>query len=605
MKIQREWIRVAAAAALAAVGLSGHTASGQYAPYGATQPYSAVAPYGVQPNQQAQQPVYPTTLQATYPTTPQAAYPQVQPNQYGQVPAVARAPQYQRPATQSTPYVARQNEPLPTPDPAMNGMNGMNANGTNGGTMNGQTSYDPSYGYQQGGDSSSPYPSTGYYGDASGNCGYNGYYGQDYGVNNYFDSSCGGTQWFGGIYWLYMQRDNPADRRLTVGVDGAPPGGYPYYPLASTNINDLDCNALDHEYRSGVEVRLGSTFTIGGGCNTGCDNGYGAGYSCGSSCPQTYAWEVAWWGIDGDMNAQQVVDDNPVAGMRYYGIVNYAGLEYDDDDDGTYENPVNFYYDYQMPITAPTTNDGDVRILAQRARTNFRASNVELNILRLPMFCDAPCATTGGGYDSRGYGSCAPACSTPAFSVTALCGVRYFRVDDDFESATEWGRYDTGVVPETFDGWGNGANELFHDIEVENHMVGFQLGANMNYCVSCKCNLFWDTNFGLYNNHITHYQRVYNPLDYGVQFAEEARAASARSTKDDIAFLGEMRLGGAYDFTCHWRGVIAYRALAAAGLALSDEQIRPEYSNWANMARIDSNGSMIIHGLQVGVECSY
>jgi len=66
-----------------------------------------------------------------------------------------------------------------------------------------------------------------------------------------------------------------------------------------------------------------------------------------------------------------------------------------------------------------------------------------------------------------------------------------------------------------------------------------------------------------------------------------------------------MRLGGAYDFTCHWRGVIAYRALAAAGLALSDEQIRPEFSNWANMARIDSNGSMIIHGLQVGVECSY
>jgi hypothetical protein len=69
--------------------------------------------------------------------------------------------------------------------------------------------------------------------------------------------------------------------------------------------------------------------------------------------------------------------------------------------------------------------------------------------------------------------------------------------------------------------------------------------------------------------------------------------------------MGEMRLGGAYDISCHWRAVLAYRAVAVSGLALSTEQIRPDYSNWADTALIDSDGSLIVHGVQAGVECQY
>ena len=39
------------------------------------------------------------------------------------------------------------------------------------------------------------------------------------------------------------------------------------------------------------------------------------------------------------------------------------------------------------------------------------------------------------------------------------------------------------------------------------------------------------------------------------------------SNKDDVAFLGELRVGGSYDFTCHWRGVLAYRAVGLSGVA--------------------------------------
>jgi len=175
------------------------------------------------------------------------------------------------------------------------------------------------------------------------------------------------------------------------------------------------------------------------------------------------------------------------------------------------------------------------------------------------------------------------------------------RMDDDFEFGTAW---DDGSGP--FTGFNQvSANQLFHDINLENNLVGFQLGANMNYCVASRWNVFWDTNFGLYNNYITHDQRIYNGLGSPVTFSQDGREATVNSTKDDVAFLGEMRIGGGYLFSNNWRGTIAYRAIGISGVALAPDQIKPEYSNWADTARVDADGSIIVHGVQVGIECNY
>jgi hypothetical protein len=291
-----------------------------------------------------------------------------------------------------------------------------------------------------------------------------------------------------------------------------------------------------------------------------------------------FAWEVAWWGLEDDRRDQFVDGPVPLGGtFRYYGMINYAGLEYDD---GGGAAPVNDYYNYQIPVTGL----GAETVLAQRVRTNYSAQNFELNIMRLPLYM------SGCGCD----------CEGPAFSLTSLCGVRYFRTDDDFEFGTEWD--DGGGV---FDGWGNGPNELFHDINVDNNLVGLQLGANMNYCVGSRWNFFWDTNFGVYNNYITQRQRIYNPLVGDAVFAQDGRDANVNSDKDSVAFLGEMRLGGGYQFAAHWRATLAYRAIGITGVALSQDQIQPQYINWADTARIHSDGSIVIHGIQAGVECVY
>jgi hypothetical protein len=484
----------------------------------------------------------------------------------------------------------------------MNGYNGEPTNGTNGRTSNGHVENGaampadngyPSNDFSTNGHNGYPttgYPTTGAAGVA-GDC--NGAY-PDYNLSGYFDDHGHNSQWFGGVYWLFMTRDDSDFQRLTAQFE-TPGAGYPYYPPSEWTV--LTTSDGDHDYRNGVEVRFGSTFGCGGGHDAyGCGTPYGYGYGCNDDCGscdvQEYAWEVGYWIIDDDVNQAQVIDSIPTDTFRMYGMKSFAGLEYNG-------RPVNDYYDYQMPVTDPSDPGAtDVRVLAQRIRSNFRAQNLELNFLRLPL-----CGTAG---DCGGCGvdNCAPACGSP-FSVTALCGVRYLRLDDDFEYATMWAIDDGlgNVTPPAYTPW-DGANELFYDIKVDNELIGFQLGANMSYAITCNCSVFWNSNFGMYNNHIDVYQRVYGQAGPAT-YIQDGREMTINADKDDVAFLGELLVGGSYAFNCHWRGIIAYRAIGITGVALSTDQMPENFSTLDHVTLVDANGSIIIHGVQVGAECRY
>src|SRR5262249_48110603 len=126
-----------------------------------------------------------------------------------------------------------------------------------------------------------------------------------------------------------------------------------------------------------------------------------------------------------------------------FGMKNFAGEQYDRTNGGTMV-PVNNYLNYGIPIQAPNNpiQDGDVRVRTVSEQTSFTCQNIELNFLRLPLLCcgcSAPSCDSGcGGYGLGDYGCggcgqsgcCQPTCS--AFTLTGLCGVRFFRIDDDF-----------------------------------------------------------------------------------------------------------------------------------------------------------------------------
>ena len=130
------------------------------------------------------------------------------------------------------------------------------------------------------------------------------------------------------------------------------------------------------------------------------------------------------------------------------------GLEYDDGTNGV--NRLIILLNYRIPITG-TGDFGGQPCPPSGCGPNFSAQNMELNVLRLPLCCG-------------GLTPAAAIAFAPAFNLVGLCGVRYLRVDDDFEFGTEWAMSATRPMV----GTSNSPNELFHDIRRE-HLVGFQL----------------------------------------------------------------------------------------------------------------------------------
>ncbi len=417
-----------------------------------------------------------------------------------------------------------------------------------------------------------------------------------------------------------MTRTNSTPVKLTVEVDhNTAPN--PYYPQPPATI--MTNRDVDYDFRAGIEVRFGSTFTIGDSSST-CQSpcGYNTGCGCNSCAPvTTYAWEVAWWGLDNDENVDTVVFDNTMPTTRIYGMKTFVGLEYDRDGAGAGAyRPVNDYYDYALPIVPPPVlADGYVQVQSQRVRTDFKAQNLELNFIRFPV-CNMGCSTSScgcnngcGGYDASGcssnYTGCNDGCDDScglSFSMYGSCGVRYFRLDDDFMYATEFGEWNTGAYDQTgYNGYTyDSSNELFYDVQVDNKLVGPQVGWTTDYCWG-KWNLFCNSTFGIFNNHMNSTQQMWSGGGGEVRFTGDGSTFNVRSSKDSVAFLGELRVGTAYEISCHWRAVVAYRAVALTGLATASAQLQSDYTNSASVGLIDSDNSVIIHGAQVGAECRY
>lgn len=395
-----------------------------------------------------------------------------------------------------------------------------------------------------------------------------------------------GRQWFFGVYALGMTRDNPSYHKFAATVDGTP-AAYPYYPTQEQVV--LSTDDIEPDWQWGAEIRFGSTF----GRPRSCD-------PCGCGPAQRpCAWEVVYWGLAEDEQSALVVD--PLGdSLRTYGQINYAGLSYDLDGaaGGTYANrPLNEYMDYGMPVEDPATYADDIRVLAVRVRSTFSAQNLELNFIRFPMSC--------------GSNPCCPS----RFSMNGLCGVRYLKLDEDLNYGTF---FTTGAdggggwtpdagMPTSYPGGmpTTMPNTLIHDISVDNELVGFQFGGNMNMLIGCKWSAFLDSQVGIYGNRINSYQRVYGGGGGEVTWTGSGNEVVIRSDKTDVSFLTELRAGLGYQVGCNCRLTAAYRVLAITGVALAGEQIPTDWSDPAYVGRIDSNDSLLLHGVQLGAEWMY
>ncbi len=411
-------------------------------------------------------------------------------------------------------------------------------------------------------------------------------------------------QWFVGVYGLYMARGDADKTPIAVAVPDTTAITTPYYPAGGSD-SFLFTSDADFDPDFGAEIRFGSTF---GGSNCGCY--------------QPFAWEIGYWALDeSDAMASSLYSGTVGAGNNYriYGMRNYAGLEYDRDGagGGTYAyRPLNDYADYQVPIENGAPND--VRLLGVRVRQSFEVQNLELNFWRFGCPVESNCfggasscgTGCGTGYCDTGCNPCAKQRMPRRFFINGLLGVRYMKIDDNLESAFAFTTVDgagdpNAGEPTDYYGFPQGDdNVFFDDIQVDNELIGFQLGCSMNWLVGCKWNFFADSNFGVYGNQADVYNRVYSSGGGTVRFVSDGSDAVVNANKTEVAFLGELRTGVGYQVSCNCRLTAAYRIIALSGVALSGDQ----YLNFTNpelAGHIDTNGSLFLHGLQTGVEYKF
>jgi hypothetical protein len=268
---------------------------------------------------------------------------------------------------------------------------------------------------------------------------------------------------------------------------------------------------------------------------------FGRNLSCNRAIVGSY------WGLFADQDVYQYNGD-PETALPTLDRLTYNGA-----------NTVNFYMN---------------NAVAHRVRIKDEFHNVELNLLQ------------------RNYVQ-----SRRLNRIDTFAGARYFRFDECFQYASA---YDAA-------NFGANINDMYYDIRTQNNLWGFQLGGTGYYCLAPRLSLVGGTKAGIYANHIQHTQSIYGSAGNAVTNtgAYNGREYNINSTKNDVSFLGELDLGMRYAVTQNWSANFGYRGIFVNGVAHTTDQIPNNFADLRSAEQVNSNGSLILHGIYIGATCNF
>lgn len=258
-----------------------------------------------------------------------------------------------------------------------------------------------------------------------------------------------------------------------------------------------------------------------------------------------FGWEARYWGLF-PSDASTSINGAPYTVFNGYNNIDHTASGY------------NAYQIYNTATTHTITRDNEFH-------------NFEFNMLR-----------NGGCITTR-------CCNTVNFEM--LAGFRYFK----FDEYMRYFAFNSAPYP----------SALSYDISTQNELVGFQLGGRTNYQLKRCWSFNLGTKVGIYNNRISHMQRIIDDMGaYGVINSGPYAATDYNftSSKEDVSFIGEIDMGMSYQFSQCARLNFGYRAIAITGLALVPNQIPYNWTDQMEINRINSNGSLILHGAYAGLE---
>ena len=266
-----------------------------------------------------------------------------------------------------------------------------------------------------------------------------------------------------------------------------------------------------------------------------------------------WAVEGVYWGIDPHDQYSHLYAADMVGNI--VSPIEFNFLEYDN---GTGAAPADSYFDNSQVLRI-------VRV--------FEYHNLELNFWRR---------------------ACLQSCRS---DFRFLVGARYMQINELLD-------LDTDVANNAFGD--DIVNELFYDINVDNYLIGFQVGGQYDRRLTERVSFEVGSKIGLFGNHINHRQTLWggngsalisatSPLGYG------GSAYSSNRSKDDVSFLAELMFGVTYDVSRCWQLNMGYRAVAITGVALPSGQIPLRFDDLAAVNDINTGDSLVLHGAYAGV----
>ena len=275
-------------------------------------------------------------------------------------------------------------------------------------------------------------------------------------------------------------------------------------------------------------------------------------------CCDQWALEATYWTVDNFEGSVQGVNPNGfVSTTLTVGWVNFDG-------DPNSHNGGTMWF------------DGALRHRLQR-RDEFH--NVELNLVRFSQ----------------------PGLCSSCWDVDWLLGVRYFRFEENLLFSTE---ANPNNLPDPVL---TDPNAFLED-NITNSLAGFQFGCNIDYTLLPGWRLFAAPRFGIYNNHIRHYFNA--GLSDGTIAVPDVGSGQTgsypvNSSVDVVSFLTQFDVGVQWQFNPCWTVEAGYRVVAATGIGLADNQIPQQVVAIDELADIDRNGELILHGAFVGMTYNY
>ncbi|MFT5523967.1 MAG: hypothetical protein ACI9G1_000164 [Pirellulaceae bacterium] len=278
-------------------------------------------------------------------------------------------------------------------------------------------------------------------------------------------------------------------------------------------------------------------------------------------CDYRSGIEMVYWGIQNNSQSSTITAADISAGGSLGTFVDFGGAVFDN---GFGEVPVSQYF---VGFSE-----------AHRVRRRYEFNNVEVNFFTLPF------------------------CSTGCLNLQIGAGVRYFRFAEDLQFAAD-------ISNDTFGD--NNADEIYYDIDTENHLVGFQLTGYGDYCVTRCVSVFAGGKVGIFGNHVTNSQFIGNrnaglaaTVDNpGGAFDDAVWEFS--NSKSDVSMVGEAEVGLRYRLGNCWALSVGYRAVWATGVALSTQQVPHNFLDYGHAQTIDTSGSLVLHGGFAQAEFNY